>query len=138
MVVSSRNDLLMCLTFPSSLEGVVLDWFYFLPPHSFCNFEVSGAFLTQYVSRWEAKRNNHHLFTVKIRRVTALNPMSGPRSPTGVMTSPHSHSSAAASLSPHVQTSLEAQCHFDQRGSIPSSALHLVGGGNKDLSQLLC
>ena len=81
MVVTSRNDLLMCLTFPSSLEGVVLDWFYFLPPHSFCNFKVSGAFLTQYVSRWEAKRNNHHLFTVKIRQGDSLESHVGAKVP---------------------------------------------------------
>ena len=44
------------------------DWFYFLPSHSLRNFEeVSEAFLTYNVSQWEAKRNNHHIVTVKMR-----------------------------------------------------------------------
>ena len=38
-------------------------------PHSLHNFkEVAEAFLTQYASRWEAKKNNHHLFSVKMRQ----------------------------------------------------------------------
>jgi len=58
----------MCLTFPSNLKDATSNWFYSLPPHSLCNFEtVSEAFLTQYASRWEAKRNNHHLLTIKMR-----------------------------------------------------------------------
>ena len=64
MVVYSRKDPLMCPTFPFSLKGV--SWFS-LPPHSLCNFEeVFETFLTQYASHREAKRNNHHLLTVKM------------------------------------------------------------------------
>ena len=59
----------MCLTFPSSLKGAASNWFYSLPSHSLCNFEeVSEAFLTQYASRQEAKRNNHHLLNVMMRQ----------------------------------------------------------------------
>ena len=69
MVVSSRNDPLMCLAFSSSLKGVVSNWFYSLSPHSLYNFEeVTEKFLTQYASRLEARRNNHHLFTVKMKQ----------------------------------------------------------------------
>ena len=67
MVVYSCNDPLMCLTFPFSLKGVASDWFYSLPTHSLHNFEeVTEAFLTQYVSRREVKKNNY-LLTVKMR-----------------------------------------------------------------------
>ena len=69
MVVHYRNDLLLYLTFLSSLKGVASDWFYSLTPHSPHNFEeVTEAFLTQYASRWEAKKNNHHFLTVKMRQ----------------------------------------------------------------------
>jgi len=38
-------------------------------PHSLHNFEeVSEAFLTQYASCREAKRNNNHLLTIKMRQ----------------------------------------------------------------------
>ena len=38
-----------------------------MPSHSLCNFEeVFETFLTQYASHREAKRNNHHLLTVKM------------------------------------------------------------------------
>ena len=58
----------MCFTFSSSLKGVVSDWFYSLSPHSLHNLEeVSVAFLTHYASHREAKRNNHHLLTVKMK-----------------------------------------------------------------------
>ena len=47
MIIHSRNDALMYLTFPFSLKGVASDWFYSLQPHSLHNFEeVSMAFLT--------------------------------------------------------------------------------------------
>ena len=37
-------------------------------PHALYNFlDVTEAFLTQYASRQEAKRNNHHLLSVKMR-----------------------------------------------------------------------
>jgi len=45
MVLYSRNDLIICLTFPFNLEGVTSDWFYSLPLHSLHNFEeVTKAF----------------------------------------------------------------------------------------------
>ena len=73
MIVHSCNDALMCLIFPSSLKGMASDWFYSLPPHSLRNFEeVTKAFLTQYASRQEAKKNNHHLLSVKIRQSESL------------------------------------------------------------------
>jgi len=51
----------MCLIFSSNLKGVASDWFYFLLPRSLHNFEeISLAFLTLYVSRWEAKKKKHH------------------------------------------------------------------------------
>ena len=64
MVVHSRNDQLTCLTFPSSLKGVASIGSTLCRP----NFEeITKAFLTQYASSREAKKNNHHLLTVKMR-----------------------------------------------------------------------
>ena len=69
MVFYSRNDPLMCLIFQSSLKGVALNWFYSLSLHSLDNFdEVTKAFLTRYASCREAKKNNHHLLTIKLRQ----------------------------------------------------------------------
>ena len=69
MVVYSRNDLFMGLTIPSSLKGVASDWFYSLLLRALHNFkEIIEAFLTQYASHREAKKNNYHLFTVKMRQ----------------------------------------------------------------------
>jgi len=34
MIVHTRSDALICLTFMSSLKGVASDWFYSLPPYS--------------------------------------------------------------------------------------------------------
>ena len=68
MIVDCCNDLLMCLTFPSSLKSVASNWFYSLPPHLLHNFEeITMVFLTQYAFRREAKKNYHHLLTVKMR-----------------------------------------------------------------------
>ena len=122
MVVYSRSNPLICLTFSTNLKGVALDWFYSLSPRSPHNFEeVTEAFLTQYVFCRETKRNNHHLLTVKIRQSDSTNltlatsRANWPRSPTMVRTSLHSHSQQNASLSPVVQTSFEAQCYSDER-----------------------
>ena len=47
MVIYSRKDPIICLTFSSSLKGVTSDWFSSLSPHSFHYFEeVIKAFLT--------------------------------------------------------------------------------------------
>ena len=68
IVVHSRNNPLLRVIFSSSLKGLTSDWFYSRSPHSLHNFEeVTKAFLTQYVSHWEAKKNNHHILTVKMR-----------------------------------------------------------------------
>ena len=90
----------MCLTFPTSLKGVASDWFYFLPPHSLYNFEeASEAFLTQYVSRREAKMSHWRLLTIKMRQSDNLKPTSAtfkvnwPKSPIAVKMSLHSLSS---------------------------------------------
>ena len=73
MVVYSRNDPLLWLNFSSNLKGVASDWFYSLTLHSLHNFvKVIEVFLTQYASRREAKRNNHHLLSVKIRQSADL------------------------------------------------------------------
>jgi len=72
MVVYSRNDPLLCITFPSSLKGAASDWFYSLP-HPLRNFEeITKTFLTQYASRKEAKKNSHHLLSVKTRQGDSL------------------------------------------------------------------
>ena len=69
MIVHSHNDAFMCLPFPSSLKGVASDWFYSLLPYSLRNFKgVTEAFHTQYVSHREAKKNNQHLLSVKMRQ----------------------------------------------------------------------
>jgi len=69
----SRNDSVMCLTFLSSIRDTTSGWFYSLPPCSLYNFsEVTEAFLTQYVTRQEAKRNSHHILTVKMRPEASL------------------------------------------------------------------
>ena len=73
MVLYSGNDSIMCLTFPFSLKDVASDWFYSLPPHSFHNFvQVIEMFLTQYAFRWEVKKNNHHLLSVKMTQGDSL------------------------------------------------------------------
>ena len=67
-VIYFRNNQLLCLTFSSSLKSVASDWFYSLPYSSLYNFEeITEAFLTQYASRRKAKKNNHHLLSLKLR-----------------------------------------------------------------------
>jgi len=57
MIVYSHNDPLMCFTFPFSLKGMALNWFYSLAPQSLHNFkEMIEAFLFQYASRREANK----------------------------------------------------------------------------------
>ena len=69
MVVCSRNDPLSCITFPFCLKSLASDWFYSLLSRSLCNFdEVTKVFLTQYASCQEAKKNNHHFLSVKMRQ----------------------------------------------------------------------
>ena len=138
MVVYSRNGPLLCITFTSSLKGMASDWFYSLSPRSLHNFkEVTETFLTQYASRREAKRNNHHLLSVKIGRAIISNHTSAsskansPRSPTTVRTSLHFIHQRAAKLPPPVQTP-KGQCHSDEQGPVTSSALHLAGKGNEN------
>ena len=68
MLIYSRNDPLMCLTFSSSLKGVASDWFYSMSLRFLRNFEeVTEVFFTQYASHREAKKNNHQLLSVKMR-----------------------------------------------------------------------
>ena len=63
----------MCLILLSSVKGATLNWFYSLPLHSIHNFEeVINAFLTQYTSRREPKKNNYHLLFVKMRQEDSL------------------------------------------------------------------
>ena len=51
MVLYSRNDPIIYLTFLSNLKDVASNWFYSLLPYSLHNFkEVTEAFLTQYAS----------------------------------------------------------------------------------------
>ena len=38
IIIYSLNDLIMCLTFPSSLKGIASYWFYYLPPYFLHNF----------------------------------------------------------------------------------------------------
>jgi len=48
LAVYSRNDPLLCITFPSNLKDEASDWFYSLPLCSLRNFEeITKAFLTQ-------------------------------------------------------------------------------------------
>ena len=63
MVVHSTNNLLMCLTFSYSLKGVARIGFTLCRPHSLHNFEE----VTKYASHQEAKKNNHHILTIKMR-----------------------------------------------------------------------
>jgi len=57
------------LPFQSESCGLRLVLLYALPPHSLRNFEeVSKVFLTHYASCREAKRNNCHFLTVKMRQ----------------------------------------------------------------------
>ena len=68
MVAQFHDDLLMCRVFPSNLKGVSLNWFFSLSSWSLWNIEeVSYVFYNQYVSRQEFKKNNNHLFTVKMK-----------------------------------------------------------------------
>ena len=71
MLVHSRKNPLICQTFSSSLKGVSSDWFYSLLSCLLHSFEErTVVFLTQCSSRREAKKNNHHLISIKMRRVT--------------------------------------------------------------------
>ena len=73
MVIYALNDPIMCLAFPSSLKGSTSDWFYSLPLHYLHNFkEITKAFLTQYLSHQETKKNRHHLLSVKMREGDSL------------------------------------------------------------------
>ena len=56
----------MYWTFPSSLKGMALDWFYFFSSLFFQNFEeVSDACFNQYTLRQEFK--NNHLLAIKMK-----------------------------------------------------------------------
>jgi len=47
MVLYSRNDTIICLTFMANLKDMVSDWFYSLLPHSLYNFkEITETFST--------------------------------------------------------------------------------------------
>ena len=68
MMLYSHNNLVVCLTIPSNLKGMALEWFYSLQLRSLHNIsEVSEAFLTQYATCQEAKRSSHHLLSVRMR-----------------------------------------------------------------------
>jgi len=70
-LLTQRSD--HCLIFLSNLKGVASDWFYSLPPRSLNDSEeVAEAFLTQYASRREAKKNNYHLLSVNMRQSDSL------------------------------------------------------------------
>ena len=109
MEVYSRNDLLLCISFPSSLKVVHNS----LSPHSLYNFEeVSKVFLTQYASHQEAKNSSHHLLSIKMRpsKILKSNINSSkanlPKSPIAERTSLHSHSSVGCRfLTPYTSTS---------------------------------
>ena len=111
MVVYFHNDSLMCLTFPSNVKGVASNWFFFLTLQSLHNFEeVTQAFLTQYASHWEAKRNNHHLLSIKMRQSDNLKCYISyfqgqlAKASTAMRTSLHSRSSAGCkSLTPYTK-----------------------------------
>ena len=73
MAVYSHADLFLICVFPSSLKGTAYDWFYYLPKHSLWGFEeVKHAFYNQYAFRWELKKNNNHLLTIKIKLEDSL------------------------------------------------------------------
>ena len=76
MVIHARNNSILCLIFPSSLEGLkgaAFNRFYSLPPCSIHKFGVLiKLFLTQYSSRQEFKQNNHHHFSIKLRPSDSL------------------------------------------------------------------
>ena len=72
MVVHSRNDALMCLTFSSNLNDMASNLFYSLPLCSLYSFEeITEAFLIQYAFRREAKRINTTSAPSKRGRMTA-------------------------------------------------------------------
>ena len=68
MTVYSHDDLFMSRVFPSGLKGITSDWFYSLSSHSLGDFEeVRQAFFNQFASRREFKKNNNHIFTIKMK-----------------------------------------------------------------------
>jgi len=113
MVVYSRNDQLLCLTFSSTLKNVASDWFNSSSSRSLHNFEeVTEAFLTQYAPLREAKKSNHHLLSVKIRQRDNLKSYTSffqsqlTRSLTAVRMSLHSHSlTSCMFFTPYTNTS---------------------------------
>jgi len=72
MVIYSCNDPVMCLTFLASLKGMASTGSTRCH-HALHNFaKVTEAFLTQYDSRQEAKKNSHHLLSVRMRQGDSL------------------------------------------------------------------
>ena len=62
----------MCLTFLASLKGMASTGSTRCH-HALHNFaKVTEAFLTQYDSRQEAKKNSHHLLSVRMRQGDSL------------------------------------------------------------------
>ena len=52
IMLYSRNDPIICLTFPSRLKGATSEWFYSISSRFFHNIlEITEAFLTQYATR---------------------------------------------------------------------------------------
>ena len=73
IVVHSYDDFLTCRVFSSSLKGLVLNWFYSLPPRYLRSFEgVSDAFLNQYASQQKFKNNSNYLFMVRMKKRKTL------------------------------------------------------------------
>jgi len=128
---------------PFQSERCASNWFYSLPTHSLHNFEeVSEAFLFQYVSRRETKRNNHHLLTIKIRQSDSLKSyIVYSQSQLAKVSNCSEDVTTLAFISglqvSHSLYKPEAQCHSDERGFILSSTLHPIVGGNEDFLQPL-
>ena len=65
MIMSARNDRILCKVFPASLKGLALTWFHKLPRGSINSFsELWAAFVSQYLCSVRQKGNISSLQTI--------------------------------------------------------------------------
>ena len=69
MALLTRNDVLLCKVFPSSLAGPTLLWFHRLAPNSIKSFhQVFEKFVSQYMCSMRRKQSVTSLFHMQMGR----------------------------------------------------------------------
>ena len=68
MTLDIRNDVLLCMVFPTNLHGSALSWFHRLPQNSINSFhDVSKAFVSHYLCSACQKKNLITLQNIKMQ-----------------------------------------------------------------------